>query len=77
VTTGYAFLELLAADIQERQKLTTAFVEFLFIQELKFLSIVTAGSVMDRKVTYGTVFLHVATYNENGYNVNITRRNAL
>jgi len=32
------------------------------------MSIVAAGSVMDRNVKYGIGFLHVATCNENGYN---------
>jgi len=41
------------------------------------MSIVAEGSVMDRKVTYGIAFLHVAMYNENGYNVKIIRRGAL
>jgi hypothetical protein len=41
------------------------------------MSIVAAGSVMDRKVTYGIALLHVATYNENGYNVKILRRDVL
>jgi len=41
------------------------------------MSIVAGSSVMEINVTYGIAFLHVATYNENGYNVKFIRRNAL